>query len=380
MNNRDYVDAKVVNGTKKSNISVLIFKILLVIFLIGVGAGGMYLVMRNYSSTTVVNKLEKEVTVNEQGIADAVEKIYDSVVVVKNYKKDALNATGTGFIFKKDNDNYYIMTNYHVIDGASAIKIVLTDDSEFDVELVGGDKYADIAVLEITSKNDYVVAEIGNNTASRVGDTVFAVGAPLDSNTYSWTVTRGILSGKDRMVEVSTTNSSTSSDYIMKVLQTDAAINSGNSGGPLCNSNGQVIGVTNMKLVSSGVEGMGFAIPIEDAIDFAMKIINGEDITRPYLGISMIDVQDTTRVAYYRLSIPSDVTYGVYIYEVVAKSSASQAGLREGDIILELDGIKIKSLAELKYQLYTHNVGDKISVKINRNGKEKVIEVTLLGD
>ena len=256
MNEQRVVNAKVVGN--KGNIWN---KILLAIVLVCVGAVGMYAVMKLNPGTTVVNKLEKEVTVNENGIADAVEKVYNSVVVVENYRSNKLQATGTGFIFKKDGNKYYVMTNYHVIESSSKVKIVLTDNTNTEVEVVGGDKYADIAVLSFTSSSDLTVAEIGSSTDSRVGDTTFAVGAPLDSSTYSWTVTRGILSGKDRMVAVSTTNS-TSSDYIMRVLQTDAAINSGNSGGPLCNSNGQVIGVTNMKLVSSGVEGMGFAIPI----------------------------------------------------------------------------------------------------------------------
>ena len=176
------------------------------------------------------------------------------------------------------------------------------------------------------------------------------------------------------MVAVSTTNS-TSSDYIMRVLQTDAAINSGNSGGPLCNSNGQVIGVTNMKLVSSGVEGMGFAIPIEDAMDFANKIINGDDITRPRLGISMIEL--SVAESYYRMDIPDNVTNGVVVYEVESGSSADAAGLKSQDIILEFDNVKVKSSAELKYELYRHNVGDTVTIKVNRNGFEKDLKITL---
>ena len=181
------------------------------------------------------------------------------------------------------------------------------------------------------------------------------------------------------MVKVTTSSQTSSSDYIMKVLQTDAAINSGNSGGPLCNSNGQVIGITNMKLVSnstSNIEGMGFAIPIEDAIDFANKIINGEDITRPTLGVSMLDIS-STGLAYYNISVPDNVTNGVVIMSVSKGSAAEEGGLKKGDVILEIDNVKVTSSALLKYELYRHNIGDEITLKINRNGFEKTLKIKL---
>lgn len=367
MNNNGYRD-------NNYNNNVMGIKILISICLIAVGALGMYGIIQVFPSTTVVNKLEKEVTVNERGIADAVEKVYDSVVVVENFKNNKLVATGTGFVFKQDGKKYYMLTNYHVIEGNTSIKVVFTDDTEVDVTYVGGDKYADIAVLELQSSKDLTIAQMGSSTDARVGDTLFAVGAPLDSSTYSWSVTRGILSGKDRMVAVSTSTSS-SSDYIMKVLQTDAAINSGNSGGPLCNSNGEVIGITNMKLAASGIEGMGFAIPIEDALEFSNKIMNGDDITRPVLGLSMIELN--VAEAYYKFEVPENVSYGVVVANVENKSSAADAGIEVEDIIMEFDNVKIDSTAKLKYELYRHNVGDTVNVKINRNGIEKVISIKL---
>lgn len=369
MENERVYEARVVNNKKNSN-SFLV-KLLVIVCLIAIGAAGMYMIIEVIPGDTVINKLEKEVTVNENGIADAVEKVYDAVVVVETYRRNMLVATGTGVIFKKDNNKYYVMTNYHVIEDGTAVKIVLTDGNTYEVDIDGGDIYSDIAVLSFDSKEDYTVAEIGSSTDARVGDTAFAVGAPLDADTYSWTVTRGIISGKDRMIEVSTTSSN---DYIMKVLQTDAAINSGNSGGPLCNSNGEVIGITNMKLVSDGVEGMGFAIPIEDAIDFANKIINGEDITRPKLGLSMVSLSGA---AIYGVNVPDNVEYGVAVLSVNSGSSADVAGLERGDIIIEFDNVQIESVAQLKYELYRHNVGDVVTVKINRNGSIKDLQMTL---
>lgn len=378
-NEKEVINAAIVKPHKERSNNNVWVKLLVMFCLIAIGAAGMYGVIKLMPGTTIVNKLEKEVTVNEQGIADAVEKVYDSVVVVENLKGGELQATGTGFIFKKSDNKYYVMTNYHVINGASSVKIQLTNNKELNVEVLGGDSYSDIAILAFESKDDYSIAEIGSSTDARVGDTTFAVGAPVDSTTYSWSVTRGIVSGKDRMVKVTTSSQTSSSDYIMKVLQTDAAINSGNSGGPLCNSNGQVIGITNMKLVSnstSNIEGMGFAIPIEDAIDFANKIINGEDITRPTLGVSMLDIS-STGLAYYNISVPDNVTNGVVIMSVSKNSAAEEGGLKKGDVILEIDNVKVTSSALLKYELYRHNIGDEITLKINRNGFEKTLKIKL---
>lgn len=378
-NEKEVINATIVKPRKERSNNNVWVKLLVMFCLIAIGAAGMYGVIKLMPGTTIVNKLEKEVTINEQGIADAVEKVYDSVVVVENLKAGELQATGTGFIFKKSDNKYYVMTNYHVINGASSVKIQLTNNKELNVEVLGGDSYSDIAILAFESKDDYSIAEIGSSTDARVGDTTFAVGAPVDSTTYSWSVTRGIVSGKDRMVKVTTSSQTSTSDYIMKVLQTDAAINSGNSGGPLCNSNGQVIGITNMKLVSnstSNIEGMGFAIPIEDAIDFANKIINGEDITRPTLGVSMLDIS-STGLAYYNISVPDNVTNGVVIMSVSKNSAAEEGGLKKGDVILEIDNVKVTSSALLKYELYRHNIGDEITLKINRNGFEKTLKIKL---
>jgi serine protease Do len=372
--NKNVIKAEVV-GDKPKNTWVK--KLLVALCLVAIGAAATYGVMSKIPGTTIVNKSEKEVTVTDTGIADAVEKVYDAVVVVETYKGDSLYATGTGFIYKDDNNTYYVITNYHVISSGNKIKIVLTNGDELETTVVGGDQYADIAVLSFKSTKDLTVAEIGSSTDARVGDTVFTVGAPISSTTYSWTVTRGILSGKDRKVSVSTNNSGTA-DYEMNVLQTDAAINSGNSGGPLCNSNGQVIGITNMKLISSGIEGMGFAIPIEDAIEYADKLLSGSDTSKPYLGVAMADISQASYANYYYgITIPSDITEGAIVLSVEDSSAAAKAGLKKGDVITAIDGTKVSTVADLKYQLYQHSVGDKVTLTYIRDGAEKTATATL---
>ena len=277
-----------------------------------------------YLKNLVIETTKKEVTVTDKGIAEAVEKVYDSVVVVECYYRNKLYSTGTGFVYKITDDKAYILTNHHVIENGDDVKVVFTNNEKETVKVVGSDAYSDIAVLSVDKEDIISVAELGSSENLKVGDTAFAVGAPLDSSTYAWTVTRGIISGKDRVVETSSN--------VMKVLQTDTAINSGNSGGPLCNSNGEVIGITNMKLASSSIEGMGFAIPIETAIKMADELMDGKEISRPYIGVEI----GLARESYY-----SEETY-VYIHSVEKDSPAEKAGLKAGDIILKVDDVEIE--------------------------------------
>lgn len=354
-----------------------------VILCLAIGSFGMYFYISKHPATfqKIITKSEKKVKIDDTGISEAVEKIYNSVVTVSTFKNASAYASGTGFVYKKDKDVSYILTNAHVINNADEVYVTFTNGLNEKVEVIGSNSTADIAVLSIPSSKVISYAEIGSSEKSKLGDTVFTVGAPLDS-AYSWTVTRGILSGKDRLVEVSDNSSSSrssySDSYMMNVLQTDAAINSGNSGGPLSNGNGEVIGITSLKLVSSGVEGMGFAIPIETALKYAEKIINKEEIITPYIGISMLNINEAYYYREFRSIIEeAKVEKGVVVATVEDDSPAAQSGLKPGDIIIKIDDEEVKSIAYLRYVLFKHEVKDKIEIKYLRDNKEYTIMVTL---
>ena len=365
---------------KKKN-SVLVPVLIILAFILG--AGWTYLTIRQLNSNnSPLSQVIGTYTINENSISGAVDKVYDATVTVITSNGGTQVSSGTGFVYKQEGKTAYIMTNNHVIANGDSAKIIFSDGTEAETKILGGDTYADIAVLTASSNSIKQVAIIGNTENIKVGDTTFAVGAPL-GDTYSGTVTKGILSGKDRLVEVSF--SGTTSDYYMKVLQTDAALNPGNSGGPLCNINGEVIGVTSLKLtqekISStstySVEGMGFAIPIEDALYYAGIIETGESVKRPYVGISMLDITDSYYLWQAGITVPNGVEKGVAILEVVSPSPAEKAGLQKGDIIIKLEKEKIQSVAELRYELYKHNPGETIKITYNRDGKEYTAPITL---
>lgn len=330
--------------------------------------------------STIITLEESSVTITDEGIADAVEKVYDSVVIVSTYVNDELTSTGSGFVYKVDGEVAYILTNHHVIEDATTVNVTFTDGSIVQTTIVGSDEYEDVAVLTVSSDDILAVAEIGSSDDMRLGDTTFAVGGPIDSE-FSWTVTRGILSGKDRMVSVTMSDSST---YYMNVIQTDTAINSGNSGGPLCNSNGEVIGITTLKIMDDGVEGMGFAIPIEQVVEVAEEIIDGVNMDNPYLGIGMYDLSIAYSPAYPEYTSYQEVieeyelSGGVIITEVTEDSSADLSGVEVGDIIYSFNGELIDSSSRLKYELYNCHIGDTIEVLIIRDGEKITLNIELL--
>lgn len=361
-------------NNKKSKLKYFVF--LLIAFILG----GVIMYVYSINNPTVVtkNRTISQTKVTEEAMEDAIDKVYDSVLCIEvlNDNGDTLS-TGTGFVYAKDDKYGYVLTNAHVVSGGSNIQATLSNNEVVKLTILGTDSYTDLAVLRMDSKDVLQVASIGTSKNMEVGNTVFTVGSPMGA-TYAGTVTKGILSGKDRLVETSTSNNLLNSEsYIVKVLQTDAAISPGNSGGPLVNLAGDVIGITSLKLVDEEVEGMGFAIPIEDAMNYVDTLEKGETIQRPMMGVQIIDLTNKYVLYRYGINVDDSIESGVMLMEVSNGYPAADAGLKDGDVITEINGEKVSTTSEFKYELYKHSVGDTIEVTYIRGGKEKKTNVTL---
>lgn len=357
------------------NLKLILF--LFISFALGVGL--MYWYSVNNPTVVTKSKTISETKVSEVAIEDAIDKVYDSVLCIEvlNNNGDKIS-TGTGFVYSKDDTYGYVLTNAHVVNGGTNIQGTLSNNNVVNLSVLGTDSYTDLAVLKMDVKEVIQVASIGTSQNMKVGNTVFTVGSPMGA-TYAGTVTKGIMSGKDRLVETSTSSSNgmLNESYIVKVLQTDAAISPGNSGGPLVNLAGDVIGITSLKLVDEEVEGMGFAIPIEDAMNYVDYLENGKTIERPMMGVQIIDL--TNKYLLYRngINVDSSVEAGVVLLKVNTGYPAADSGLKDGDIITKINGEKISTASEFKYELYKHSVGDTIEVTYVRNKKENTIKVKL---
>lgn len=363
--------------TKKEK-NDLFFKIIALVSAFSLGFIIMFGISITSRGNSIVRKVTSEnvktTTVEETSdLKTAINNVYESTVYIQVSNNKGTSTSGSGFVYKSDDNYGYILTNYHVIEGGNKFVITYTDSSEIEASYVNGDEYYDVAVLRVPVSSIKKVAELGDSSALELGDTVFTVGAPLGKD-YMGTITKGIVSGINRMVSVQLT----SGTYLMEVIQTDASINSGNSGGPICNIKGQVIGITSSKLIGSGVEGMGFAIPINSVNSIIESIESGTTISRPYLGVQLVDINNTFALQYYYgISIPSDVSFGAVLSYVENDKPASKAGLQVGDIVVEMDGNKIDNVSHFKYELYKHNIGDKISIKYYRNGNLNNVTIDL---
>lgn len=355
-----------------------IINIVVIIIVLALGVSGtLYFVNNDSNDNGGLVKKNVNITSNDS-ISESIDKVYNSVVVVSNYQNGRLTGYGSGFVYKKDDNYGYIMTNNHVVEDATEVKLTLSSGEEVDAEVLGTDSYMDVAVLRMDGDKVLQVAEIGDSTESKLGDTVFTVGTPV-STEYAGTVTKGIISGENR--EITVTNNG--SEYMMEAIQIDASINPGNSGGPLVNINGEVIGVNSVKLVESSIEGMGFAIPIEVAMSQVEKLENGEPIARPVIGVTLYDLDSLPLLGYSDLRIDESVKSGVVVQSVESGSDAEAAGLERNDVITKVDGTTVKGSAHLKYLLYKHNIGDSVKLTIVRNGNEKELTLKLtqqLGD
>lgn len=358
-------------NNKNNNFNKKLGFALVILIAFALGVGLMYWYSMENPTVVTKNRTISETKVTEEAMEDAIKKIYDSVLCIEVLNQDgSVLSTGTGFVYGKDDKYGYVLTNAHVVSGAINIQGMLSNNSTTTLTLLGSDTYTDLAVLRMDVKDVLQVASIGDSKNTAIGNTVFTVGSPMGA-TYAGTVTKGILSGKDRLIETSaSSNGLTSESYIVKVLQTDAAISPGNSGGPLVNLAGDVIGINSLKLVDEQVEGMGFAIPIEDAMNYVDSLEKGKAIQRPVVGVQILDLTNKYTLYRYGINVDSSVKSGVILVKVNIGYPASNGGLKEGDIVTKIDGNDITTVSEFKYELYKHNIGDTIEVTYYRDGKE----------
>lgn len=333
-----------------------------------IGSGVTYLALKNNlteTKTININPATFDTESEALSATEAYNKVAPAAVVVSTKSvtqgyfmhTQEVEGIGSGFII---NEEGYILTNYHVIQGAQEISVTLSNDVTTTAQVVNYDENQDVAMIKILDENVEIPAtvELGDSDALQPGEEVIAIGTPL-STELSSTVTKGIISATSRSVAVE-------SGVTMNLIQTDAAINAGNSGGPLVNTKGEVVGINSSKISGEAVEGIGFSIPINDIKD---KI---ESLSKPILnlGISVRTIDES-------LSKQLNMEQGLYIVEVTEFSSAEKAGLKAGDIIVKADGTRIKTFDEFKEIKNAKEEGDDISLEVVRNGESKTINVTL---
>ena len=316
---------------------------------------------------------------NAQGQADESGDSSDSNSSSSNNSKLQEYSEGSGVIYAKQNGKGYIVTNNHVVSGSDSLEIILEDGTKVAAKLVGTDTATDLAVLEIPGSKVPATASFGNSDNVSPGDPVIAIGSPLGSE-YATTVTQGIISATNRTVTTQDQNTGQATGQAT-VLQTDAAINPGNSGGPLVNAAGQIVGINSMKLASStdgsSVEGMGFAIPSNDVVKIINQLVANGKVERPSLGIKVLDLDQITDDSQSSLKLPSSVTKGVVVYSTTSGSVAKAAGMKKYDVIVKLGDKTVTSVADLHTALYSHSVGDTVSIQYYRNGKLNTAKVHL---
>lgn len=315
-------------------------------------------------------------------IVQAAAKVRPAVVSILNHHDETSKVTpddaalGSGVIFKKSDNKAYIITNAHVISDTQDLEVVTVDGESHTATVVGKDTVSDLAVLEMDGQGIQTVAEMGDSKGLRLGETVIAIGNPLGLGD---TLTSGIVSYPNRIIPVSL-NQDGVYDWEQEVIQTDAAINEGNSGGALVNLNGQVIGINTMKISDTGVEGIGFAIPVADVMSTVNNLIEHGKVIRPYLGVYSLDLNNPyaplTADQRKDLKLPTDVTEGVLVLE--AHGPAEKAGIKLNDVITKLDNKPVDSTLALRKYLYDDKkVGDEMEVTLYRGGKEETVTVTL---
>lgn len=324
------------------------------------------------SSTTVAESTQKSTAsisdARNTPVVQAAKKVGPAVVGITNKavardwfnrKVEVDKGTGSGVIFKNDG---YIVTNNHVVEGAKDITVALSDGRTFSATLIGADPFTDLAVIKIDA-TDLPTAEFGDSDDIMVGEPAIAIGNPMGLE-FQGSVTAGVISALNRTLNIG--------ENRVKLLQTDAAINPGNSGGALVNADGKVIGINSAKLAAAGVEGMGFAIPINTAKPIIDELIQQGHVTYPYLGVGVLDKQ-TAAQAGYKLNVDA----GVIVMQLELGGPADEAGIQKRDLILKIDGKETNTVGDLRSIISSHKVGDTVTITISRNGQVHDVEATL---
>lgn len=378
-------DEKPINSSEAPKFNKAAFALSIIALVLGAGGLALGWMAFEKSSTpiTFLNNGSDGNSANfsEGSIADIANKVSESVVSIitstkatdffgQNYSS---SAAGTGIIVTKDG---YILTNKHVINGASKVSVILDDGTTYeDVEIVATDPLNDIAFLKIKDVSDLTPATLGDSKTINVGQQVIAIGNALGE--YQNTVTAGIISGTGRSVTASD-GSGYNAETLSDMIQTDAAINSGNSGGPLVNAAGEVIGINTA--TSTTAENMGFAIPVSSVKGMLKQLIETGKAERTYLGVYSVEITPEAAKAY---NLP--VTAGAYLYSpssysaIVKDSPAAKAGLKDKDIVTKINGVEVGSAGSLANLISEYKPGDTVQLAVIRDGKEIAINVTLEG-
>lgn len=362
------------SGVKKG-IGIIAGAIIVAMLGGAIGAGGVYYALRNNTQTNTLGNINNSNSAanppafkSDEGaltVPQVVEKVTPAVVGVstKSLVRDQFfnvkeqEGLGSGFIINEDG---YVVTNYHVINGAQEVKVIFSDGKEVNAKVVNYDAERDIAVIKITDDVKMPgIAQLGDSSTVKAGEEVIAIGNPLGKE-FSSTVTKGIVSSPNRKI-------STDNGNVLDYIQTDAAINPGNSGGPLINSNGEVIGINTAKKVGADIEGIGFAIPINE-----VKTRLGS-LSKPILKMG-IQARNVTS----ELAKENNLEEGVYIVGVQEFSPAEKAGLKIGDLIVQFGGKRVKTVEELNEIKGQYNEGDTVPVQIIRDGKKMNLEIKLV--
>ncbi len=328
-------------------------------------------------------EIAETVASDSTNIASNMDEVSKAVVGVINKQQQSVwtqskqAGAGSGIIYKEKDGKAYVVTNHHVVEGAEEVEVVLNSDTRIPAKVLGTDSFTDLAVLQIDGKKVSTIADLGSSKDLKVGDTVIAIGNPLGMN-FANTVTKGIVSGLDRSVSIDT-NGDGQPDWITEVIQTDAAINPGNSGGALINSKGKVIGINSMKIAKTSVEGIGFAIPIDEAQPIMKQLEKNGEIARPFIGISTASLGQVPPQYRDQIQLPENVEGGMVVAKVQQGSPASKAELQQFDVITKINDNKVTSILDLRKYLYSETkIGESVKLEIYRDGEPQTIELELV--